>query len=189
MKLLLEALNKPVDAFKRGNAKLSWALVVITIVMVTILDPVLRIFADVTDINPGIDVLHVIVLSAAGVITYCAVCTAFWIVGKIFGSLRPWQTYIRTWGITYLPTLFCAVIVSVTNNYFFLFWNSLFWGMFFTVAFGGILIWKAILYVLFFKEVAQLSGFKLVGALVLAGVAIIVLTFINASIGLITPIL
>jgi len=189
MNLLLEAFNKPVKAFRRADARLSWTLVALTIGMVVILDPVLRMMADITGVNPGINVIQMIALSAAGVATYCAICTAFWAIAKIFGSPVPWQTYIRTWGITYIPTLLCALIVAFTENYFFLFWNSPFWSLFFSIAFVGILIWKTILYILFFMEVAQLSRGKLVGALVLGGIAIVLLASINMSIALKTPIL
>jgi len=61
--------------------------------------------------------------------------------------------------------------------------------MFFNVVFVGILIWKATLYVLFFKEVAKLNRGKLIGAIILGILAIIILAWINAFIGLKTPIL
>ena len=64
MNLLLEAFNKPVKAFRRADARLSWTLVALTIGMVVILDPVLRMTADITGVNPGINVIQVMALSA-----------------------------------------------------------------------------------------------------------------------------
>ncbi|HEY5555670.1 YIP1 family protein [Acetobacterium sp.] len=121
MNLFLEALNKPADAFKRGNRKVSWILVALTIGVVTIFDPLLQTFVNGTGVAKPIDGLQIVWLSAAGIGTYLLICTIFWIIGKIFGSLTTLQTYIRTWGISYFPTLLCAIIVAVTENYFFLF--------------------------------------------------------------------
>lgn len=189
MNLLLEALNKPADAYKRGNGNVSWLLVALTIGMDTILNPVLQYFVNGTGVAKPIDGLQIIGLSVAGIGTYILICTAFWLIGKIFGSPTQLQTYIRTWGISYFPTLLCAIIVAVAESFFFLFWNSIVWAMFFNVVFVGILIWKTTLYVLFFKEVAQLKRGKLIGAILLGILAIIILAWINAFIGLITPIL
>jgi len=189
MNIFLEALNKPADAFKRGNRKVSWILVALTIGVVTIFDPLLQTFVNGTGVAKPIDVLQIVWLSAAGIGTYLLICTLFWIIGKIFGSHTNLKTYIRTWGISYFPTLLCAIIVAVTENYFFLFWNSVFWAMFFNVVFVGILIWKTTLYILFFKEVAQLNRGKLIGSIILGILAIIILAWINAFIGLKTPIL
>jgi len=189
MKQIMEAVNKPVAAFKRADARLSWSLVGVTIGLVVILDPVLSIFAAITPNQPGFDFRQALLLVLAGVATYGAICTAFWVVGRIFGSPASWQTHLRTWGITYIPTLLCALLVAITENYFFLFWNSLFWSLFFSIAFVGLLIWKTVLYVLYFREVAQLRRGRLVGALVLGGLAILLLTLLDVTLALKTPIL
>ncbi|PKM48308.1 MAG: hypothetical protein CVV01_04160, partial [Firmicutes bacterium HGW-Firmicutes-6] len=57
------------------------------------------------------------------------------------------------------------------------------------ILFVGILIWKTILYVVFLKEVAGLGGKKLMIAFVLCGIGILILAFLNMSLGLKTPIL
>jgi len=41
------------------------------------------------------------------------------------------------------------------------------WGMIFNIIFGGILIWKTILYVIFLQEVTGLKKVTLVGAFII----------------------
>ena len=189
MQIFLEALNRPTDAFKRHNNKTSWIFVIITILVVTVFDPYIHYFVNSADYPVSIDAFKIIWLSSAGGATYLAICAVFWIVCKAFGSRTSLTAYIRAWGISYAPTFFCAVIVSLVETFFFIFWNNSVWGMLLNIVFTGILIWKSILYVIFLREVANLKGKKLVGAFILCGLVILVLAFVNMSIGLKTPIL
>ena len=189
MQLFLEALNRPVDAFKRHNNKTSWIFVIITILVVTVFDQYINYFANSANYPVSIDVFKMIWLSAAGGLTYLAICTVFWIVCKAFGSRTPLTSYIQTWGISYAPTIFCAVIASFVEAFFYIFWNNSIWAILLNIVFVGILIWKSILYVIFLREIADLKGKKLVGAFILCGLFILVLAFVNMAIGLKTPII
>lgn len=183
--LFLEALNRPADAYKRQSSKMSWLLVALTIIIVTVFDPILGYVAGYRSIS----VFRITIMAAIGVITYLVICTVFWIVCRAFGSSTPLSAYIRSWGISYIPTALCAVIVGITENFFFIFWNSMIWGMIFSIIFFGILIWKTVLYVIFLKEVGQLKRGKLAGAFIICGVAILALAMMDARIGLKTPVL
>ena len=189
MQLFLEAINRPVDAFKRHYNKLSWIFVIITILTVTVFDPFIHYFVNSADYPVSIDVFKMVWLSLAGGATYLTICAVFWIVCKAFGSQTFLTVYIRAWGISYVPTIICAVIVSLVETFFFIFWNNSIWGILLNVVLVGILIWKSVLYVLFLREIAKLKGGKLVGAFILCGLVILVLAFVNMSIGLKTPIL
>lgn len=189
MQMFLEALNRPTDAFKRHNNKMSWILVIITILVVTVFDPYINYFVNSVNYPVAIDAFKILWLSAAGVSTYLAICTVFWLVCKAFGSQTLFTAYIGSWGISYAPTIMCAVIVSLVETFFYIFWNNSIWGMLLNIVFVGILIWKSILYVVFLREVANLKGKKLIGAFIICGLFIVVLAFVNMFIGLKTPIL
>jgi len=189
MQLFLESLNRPVDAFKRHNNKISWVFVIITILVETVFDPYINYFVNSANYPVSIDAFKIIWLSSAGVATYLAICAIFWIVCKSFGSRTSLTTYIRSWGISYAPTILCAVIVSLVETFFYIFWNNSIWAVMLNIVFVGILIWKSILYVIFLREIANLKGKKLVGAFILCGFAILVLAFVNMAIGLKTPII
>jgi hypothetical protein len=85
--------------------------------------------------------------------------------------------------------MICALVVILTENFFYIFWNDTIWGMLVSVVFVGILIWKAILYVIFLYEVAGLRGYRMAIAFILCGVVNLALAVINGYLGLKSPIL
>lgn len=187
MRMILQALNKPVDAFRAKNKWVAWGLVALTILINTVFEPLLRAFAGT--LHQEIDVLHMLLTTALGVCTYIVICGVFWLVSKCFGSKTSFGTYIDTWGLTYFPTILCSFVVAFTEVYFYIFWNSVIWGMAFNILFVGVLLWKTVLYVLYLREVAGLKRGKMIGAFIVIGVFIILLAMANGYVGLKTPIL
>jgi hypothetical protein len=181
----INALNKPVDAFHSGNRLAAWLLVGLTILINSVFAPILSYFANGRDIN----FLTMLMLTLGGVGTYLVISILFWLICRAFGSRTGLKKYIQTWGFTYLPTVLCSIVVAVTEVYFYVFWNSIFWGMFFNIVFGGILIWKTILYVLYLREMAGLRGLRLAGAFVTIGIFIYLLAFADGYLGIMTPVL
>ncbi|MDK2935535.1 MAG: hypothetical protein PWP62_543 [Eubacteriaceae bacterium] len=189
MEIFLEVLNRPAEAFKRRNQQLAWILVGITIVVVTVFDAVMNYPVNGKDYLVEINIINLLLLACLGVATYLGICGIFWGIAKLFGSQTKLVVYIQTWGLTYIPTIICGLTVVFVETYFTLFWNNSIWGLLLNIVFVGILIWKTILYVVFLKEVAGLSGKKLIGAFLLCGIGILILAFLNVSVGLKTPIL
>jgi hypothetical protein len=189
MYLLIEALNRPSESFKRRNSKISWVFVIITILVVTVFDPIINYLVNGTDYYISIAVSNMFMLFLFGCLTYLAMCFVFWIVCKAFGSQTSFALYFRAWGISYIPTIICAVTVALAETFFYLFWNNSILGIVLNIIFVTILIWKCTLYVLFLHQVAQLKGKRLVGAFLVGGLFILVIAFINIAIGLKTPIL
>jgi len=187
MRTILQALNKPVDAFRTKNNWVARGLVALTILINTVFDPLLRAFAGT--LHQEIRVLHMLLTTVLGVCTYIAICAIFWLVSKCFGSKTGFVTYIGTWGITYFPTILCSFVVAFTEVYYYVFWNNVIWGMMFNILFIGILLWKTVLYVLYLREVASLKQGKMIGAFIVIGIFIILLTMANGYVGLKTPIL
>lgn len=149
-------------------------------------EPFLGYFEDTQN---RIDFPHMLLVTALGVITYFIVCLVFWLICKCFGSKTGFMSYVQTWGLTYFPTLLCIIVVAFTEVYFYVFWNSVAWAMVFNILFGGILLWKTVLYILFMREVAGLKRGRIVGAFVVIGIFIILLAMMNGYVGLKTPIL
>ncbi|MEL7660816.1 YIP1 family protein [Acetobacterium wieringae] len=189
MEMFLEMLNRPADAFNRGDQKLAWSLVGISIAVVTVFDVLMRYLVNGNDYPVEINLLKLALLAGLGVLTYLGICGILWGVCKLLGSQTGIEVYLRTWGLTYIPTIICGITVVLVEVYFTLFWNNSIWGFMLNIVLVGILIWKTILYVVFLKEVAGLDGKKLAGAFVLCGIGILILAFINMIMGLKTPIL
>lgn len=187
MQILLQTLNKPLDAFKTKNKNVAWGLVIVTIITNTIFEPILRLYAGSTPTE--LDFPHMLMTTLYGLCTYIILCGLFWLVCKAFGSKADFSDYISTWGMTYFPTLLCSIVVAITEVFFYLFWNSLIWGMLFNILFVGILVWKLVLYILYLKEIAGLKRGKMIGAFAIIGVMILLLAMMNGYIGLKTPIL
>lgn len=61
--------------------------------------------------------------------------------------------------------------------------------MLLSIVFVGILVWKAILYVIFLREVADLKGGRMIGAFAVVGIMILALALLNGYVGLKTPVL
>lgn len=97
--------------------------------------------------------------------------------------------YLNTWGLTYIPTLVCAIVVSFVENFFYLFWGNALLGLVFNLVFCGILIWKTVLYAIFLRDVAGLRGKRFWGAFAACGALILIMAFANMATGLKTPIL
>lgn len=188
MGTILQALNKPMDAFKNKNKWAAWGLVTLTILVNTVLEPLLQAMSDgrggyTFELQPS---AFAVVLSA---VTYLAICAVIWLVCKAFGSKTPFRDYVKSWGLTYFPTLLCAIVVAFTEAYFFFFWNSVVWGMVFNTLFVGILLWKTILYVIYLREVAELRRGKMIGAFIVIGISILLLAILNGYFGIKTPVL
>jgi hypothetical protein len=189
MGFFAEAVNRPADAFKRRSGNLSWIFVVVAVLIVTVFDQVINYYANAQNFDVSIDVLKMILLSGAGIATYLAAGLLLGGICRAFGSRTALPVYIRTWGITYIPTIICALAVSLAETYFYLFWNNSIWGMVLSIAFVAILVWKIILYVIFLREVADLKGKRLAGAFIVCGIAILALAYADMRIGLKTPML
>ena len=187
MGTFIKALNHPKDAFASVNKWTSIVLVAITVLVNAVFEPLLQAFAG--KLNYEINVLNMLKLTALGVASYLIICAVLWLVCKGFGSKTKLTDYIRTWGISFFPTLLCAIVVAVTEVYFYVFWNSVFCGVVFNILFGGILLWKTVLYVIYLREVAQLRGGKLLGAFIVIAVLIVLLAWTNGRSGLITPVI
>lgn len=56
MSLIAEALNHPAEAYKNKHYTISWALVIITILINSVFEPILRHFFSVS--SPEIDFLN-----------------------------------------------------------------------------------------------------------------------------------
>jgi hypothetical protein len=187
MNAIMEALNYPIDAFRNKNKSAAWLLVSLTILVNTVFEPLLVWFAGPFHSAP--DILMMLRNTLLGCAGYLAICTAFWLICKCFGSETPLETYAQTWGLTFFPTLLCSLAVAFSETFFTVFWNNSIWGMLLSVVFVGILIWKTILYVIYLREVAGLKGGRMAGAFVAIGAIIVALALLNGYVGLKTPIL
>lgn len=182
----LEALNRPADAYQKQRKGIAWLLVTITIIITTVFEPALRMFSTP---EYHVDVLGMVKISVYGFISYLLICLSMWLICKCLGSKTVLSAYIKTWGISFIPDVICALTVTVTEIYFYVFWNSVLWGMIFSILYVGILIWKIVLYVIFLREIAGLQRVKLAVAFFVIAVLIAVLAALNGYVGLKTPIL
>lgn len=187
MKSFFEVLNHPINAFRNKNRAVAWVLVAFTILVNTVFDPLLAYFAGTQ--HPIPDTYLILRTTLWGCVSYLAVCAVFWLICKCFGSKTPLNAYIQTWGLTFFPTLLCSFAVAFSETFFTVFWNNSIWGMLLSIVFVGILIWKAILYVIFLREVAGLKGGRMIGAFVVIVIMIIALALLNGYAGLKTPVL
>lgn len=187
MNIFLDAINHPVDAFRNQNRKAAWLLVAATILISTVFEPLLAWSAGFWHSAP--DILYMLRTTLWGCASYLVICTVFWFFCRCFGSTTSYKTYLRTWGLTFFPNLLCAIAVAFSETFFTVFWNNSIWGILLSIAFVGILIWKAILYIIFLKEIAGLEGGRMLGAFVAIGIMIAVLAPLNGYVGLKTPIL
>lgn len=187
MKLFMEALNHPIEAFKKKNKVVSWVLVLITILINTVFEPVLQHFCGVG--TSEIDELRMIRVTGFGILSYIVICLIFWAVCKCFGSKATLMSHISAWGISYFPTALCSLTVAMTEVFFYVFWNSSVWGMLVNIVFVGVLFWKAILYFAYLREFAGLKGWRFFGTSIIMGFAILALAALNGYVGLMTPIL
>lgn len=187
MRTILQALNKPVDALQAKNKWVAWGLVTLTILINTIFEPLLRLLNDTR--NYDFNLPQTLLTTVLSAVTYLAVCIVFWLVCKCFGSKTPFAGYVQTWGLTYFPTLLCSVVVSFTEVYFCIFWNSVIWGLVFSILFVGILLWKTVLYVIYLREVAGLKRGRMIGAFIVIGIFIVLFAMADGYVGIKTPVL
>lgn len=187
MKFFFNLLNHPAEAFRDENKAAAWFLVVAAILINSVFAPLLAWSAGFGHIAP--DIFRILRASLLGVVSYLAVCVSFWVICKCFGSKATLKKYIRTWGLTFFPTLLCSVAVAFSETFFSVFWNNSIWGILLSIVFVGILIWKTILYVIFLREVADLNGGRSIGAFIVIGIIIVLLAMLDGYAGLKTPIL
>lgn len=187
MKSFIEALNHPTIAFQKGYKAVSWGLVMITVLINGVLEPVLQHFCGIS--TPDIDILKMLKITGLGILSYALICFAFWAVCKCFCSKASLIDHINAWGISYAPTAICSVVVALTEVFFFVFWNSTIWGMLLNIVFVGVLIWKSILYFVYLKEFAKLKGWRFLAACLVMGVIILAMATLNGYAGIKTPVL
>ncbi len=187
MRLFMEALNHPAVAFKKENKIVSWCIVIITILINTVFEPILKHFYGVG--SSTFDWLRMLKITGYGILSYITICIIFWAVCKCFGSKVTLMNHINAWGISYFPNVICSLAVGITEVFFFVFWNSSIWGMLASSVFVGILLWKALLYFVYLREFAQLKGWRFFGAFIIMNCGILALAALNGYVGLKTPIL
>ena len=183
----LLALNSPKDAFRSGKTAVSAVIVLLTVLVNSVFAQLLQHFGGKFDYQ--LDVLKMLKLTGLGLVSYFVICAVLWLVCRCFGSRAQLKDHLGTWGMTFFPTLLCAIVVVFTETYFYVFWNSLFWGIVWSVVFGGILLWKTVLYIIYLREVAGLRGGRLIGAMAIICVLILALAWANAHLGLMTPVI
>ncbi len=183
----LDALNHPADAFRRQNRSLAWGFVAATILVVTILDPLLGLW--INGFQRAVFSANTLRLILCGIASYAAMCAGLYLVCRALGSTTPFKVFLNTWGLTYLPTLACAIVVGFVENLFFLFWGNALLGMAVNLLFGGVLIWKTILYIIFLRDVAGLRKKQFWAAFIACGALVLILAFANMALGLKTPVL
>jgi membrane-associated HD superfamily phosphohydrolase len=186
MNRILEALNRPSEAFSYGKKHIAWLLVGITIFINSVFEPLLNKHANS---KSTLDYSSMLLITLYGIITYFLICFIMWIICRCLGSRTSFPIYYQTWGFTYFPTIVCAILVAVTEAYFHIFWNSILWGMIFNILFMSILIWKLILYILYLREVAQLKKGKFLAAVIFIGIFILIIAYLDGFLGIKTPIL
>lgn len=179
-------LNNPGAAFQHQRTESAWIIVGLTILVIAVGDPLLRSWC-----MPGyqIDGQGSLRLIALGLASYIAVTMILWLICKGFGSQFGFAHCTKCWSITFFPNLLCAIIVDVTEVFYYVFWNSLQWGLVLSILYVGILLWKIMLYALFLRFAAGLQGWKLVAAGVSGAVFIALLAALNGALGLKTPVL
>ncbi|MGE5495412.1 MAG: YIP1 family protein [Burkholderiales bacterium] len=187
MNSFLEVLNHPIDAFRNKSKAVAWFLVAATILINAVFEPLLAWSASSRYAAP--DVYLMLRTALWGCASYLAICAVFWAISKCFGSKTPLITYLKTWGLTFFPTLLCSIAVAFSETFFTVFWNNSIWGILLSIAFVGIFIWKTILYVIFLREVAGLKGGRMTGAFIVIGIMVIALALFNGYVGVKTPVL
>lgn len=187
MDSFLETLNRPADAFRHKNKRVSWLLVTLTILINTVFESVLQMTAGAG--HPALNLFRILRTSVLGFITYFVICVVFWLVCKCFSSKTSLSTYIQTWGLSYFPTILCSIVVAFTEVFFYIFWNNTVLGMILNIVFVGILIWKTVLYVIFLQEVAGLKRGRMIGAFIVIAIFILIVAAFNGYVGLKTPVL
>lgn len=187
MKSFLEALNHPAISFKKGNKAVSWGMVFVTILINGVFEPILQHCYGIG--TPDINILKMLKIIGLGILSYLLISLAFGVVCKCFGSKVPIVDHIKAWGITYAPTIVCAITVALTEVFFYIFWNSTIWGMLLNIVFIGVLIWKTILYLIYLREFAELKGIHFIGACIVMGIIILFMAALNVYVGLKTPVL
>jgi len=118
MRDFLDILNHPADAFRRKNRLLAWGLVAATILVEVIVDPLLSFW--VNGFEPAIWSEETIILLLSGIVSYAAISVGFYLICRAFHSTAPLSVFLYTWGLTYLPTLICAFVVSFMESCFYL---------------------------------------------------------------------
>ncbi|HEX3075425.1 MAG TPA: YIP1 family protein [Lachnospiraceae bacterium] len=186
MSTFLEALNHPINAFHRKSRTTTWVLVVFTMVVNSFFELILRYYQGS---KPTIDFSHIAGIFIFGATSYLIICIILWFVCRCFGSTTSLFTYIQTWGITFFPTLLCSIVVSITETYFYVFWNNTIWGLLLNFIFVGILIWKIVLYVTYLKEIGNLNKGRLLGAFLIIGICILILAVWNGYVGIKSPVI
>lgn len=187
MNKLTKALNRPADAFREGSMVLSWVLVAVTALINSVFEPLLRHFCAQRPII--LNFLSMLKITAYGLLSYIVICAVFFMVCKIFGSTKSFLAHMKAWGMTYFPTAVCAATVAVTEVFFYLFWNSTGLGMLLNFIFVAILIWKAILYIIYLREFAGLHGWRFAAAFIIIGIIILVMASISGWLGLKCPVI
>ncbi|HDF2338423.1 hypothetical protein BM533_02030 [Clostridioides difficile] len=185
MKTFIKVLNNPVNTFKEKHISLSVALLSLTVFIVAILDPILRLLVN----SISIDFIQMVKITLFGYVGYGCYCVGMYLICRLFGSKEKLSCYFTQWALSMTPTAICALVVTIMENYYYVFWNNSTWGLLLNFVFGGILIWKTILYIIFLRNVSNLKSKRLVGAMILNVIFILALSAVMGYMGLKTPII
>lgn len=190
---ILTYLNSPYEFIKNvgqnGRPGLSISIVAAGSAFAGFVAPVAYYLVNRNDFPVSLDILNMMTIFLVSICTYPVACGILWLASRFAGSRCGFREIISTWGLSYIPTILCYMVVVAGECAFYYFIGNTVLKLLINTLFLLLLIWKAIFYFIEARAVLRIKGYRLAIATLAIGVLFALLMFINIQFGLISPML
>jgi len=193
MKDIWKVINSPLVVISENNYKrkllLSAVLVLTASVLNGIIAPILYYLTFKNEFIVKMDLLNIFVMFIFCIITFLTACGAFKLTALVFRKEVSFNQILATWGCSYIPTLICVVLVSITELSFYYFINNTMLGVLTSTLLIMLLMWKAIFYFIELNIVLKINGTEAVMATMIIGFIYLIIIFVGFRVGVKVPLL
>lgn len=192
--VLRQAIFTPLKVFNREDhiKDRLWAsisMVIMTALLGSVVAPVIYFYTYQNKYEIQLDLGSMILGFAVSMITWLVVCTMFWLLSKAFHKGIVLGQVAATWGLSYIPNLFCIILYNLLLTHPGIYNGSGFSTFIISSLFLLFLIWKAIFYFILMRSVLNTTLLEITVCTAVSALVFTILMMVGFWVGIQVPML
>ncbi|MBN2879481.1 MAG: YIP1 family protein [Clostridia bacterium] len=191
--VLYKTIFAPLEVFsrqdKKGRLGASVTIVISTIILGSVIAPVLYFYASKDRYVISLNAESLILRTALSIATWLFVCAVFWLLSKAFKKDLSYKNIAAAWGLTYIPNLLTVVLYTILMVFPEINSGNILAAFIICTLFIMFLVWKAILYFMIMRFVIDTTPREIVIYTIVSAAVFTALIVIEFSVGIQVPML
>ncbi len=193
LKILYSAIFSPLQVINgkknEGKVLASFIIVFITAFSGSVIAPTAYYFTFQDKYNLTFKFSSNLIMFCVSILTWLAACSVLWLLSLFLKKEVRFMQIVSTWGLSYIPNLFCIVIyyglqlkseVLITSEIVAFLINTVF---------ILLLVWKVIYYFMEMKYVLKATVFELFIITIIVGITFVCFMTVGSAVGIQVPML